>query len=437
MIKIIYNIRNDELLTTAKILKYISASRTDNAYITKLQNYYKGFQAIDNKSVADSSKPCNIVKTNFTRIISNAYTGYFMGEPVRYQSDNKEMLSELEAINNYNDEAGENMQLAKDASITGRAIELVYIDSEGLVRFKRLNPAEVILIYDDTLEEELLFAIRFWEYQAIDEQTPTLFVQVYSRNEIISYSGNSNQLTETGRIAHAFSLVPVVVFFNDSDKQGDFESILTLQDAYNKIDSYSVDELEAFSDAYLALSGLEGTTNEDIQDMKNNRVLLLPDDGKAAFLTKNINDTYIENLKNRLVDSIYKTSLCPDLQNPSFGTDSGVAVRYKLIFFNSRTAEKERLFKIGLQRRIELITAYMNVIGSAYDYRDIDMSFSRSLPQNDIETAGIINQLRGIVSNETLISKLSFIPDAKSELERLAAEQSLDDYSFLEGADSD
>jgi len=81
---------------------------------------------------------------------------------------------------------------------------------------------------------------------------------------------------------------------------GDFETVISLIDAYDKMESDSINEMEYFSDAYLALYGLEGTEADDIGRMKENRVLVLPEDAKAEWLIKQINDTYLENEKTRL-----------------------------------------------------------------------------------------------------------------------------------------
>jgi len=62
----------------------------------------------------------------------------------------------------YNDEQDENMELAKDASIFGLAVELLYVDEDAQVRLKRLDPREVIVIYDDTLNNDILYGIRYF-----------------------------------------------------------------------------------------------------------------------------------------------------------------------------------------------------------------------------------------------------------------------------------
>ena len=54
---------------------------------------------------------------------------------------------------------------------------------------------------------------------------------------------------------------------------------------------------------------------------------------------------------------------------------------------------------------------------------DIDVIFKRALPQNDLETSQIINNLNGLVDRETLVSQLSFVRDAKETVDLALSER--------------
>ena len=62
----------------------------------------------------------------------------------------------------YNDEADENAELAKTASIFGVAYEMLYLSEEDkMIRFKTLSPLEIIPIFDKTVENNLLAVNRY------------------------------------------------------------------------------------------------------------------------------------------------------------------------------------------------------------------------------------------------------------------------------------
>jgi len=422
-------------LTPSMIMKFIEGHASERARLQRLYNYYLGKQDILNKFYDDASKPCNKIVSNFCQLITSSYVGYLFGNSVAYSSDNTEQLEALKQVFNYNDSAENDANIGTDCSIYGVGYELVFIDEDSQIRHKRLNPLDIIPIYDNSLNENLLYAIRYFYQTDIMDNTETLFVEVYTQGEIINYTSVGNNLVETDRKVHFFGICPVIPYFNNADRQGDFEQIISLQDAINKLNSYGLDNEEAFADAYLVLKAMEGTSSEDIQNAKINRTLLIPENGEASFLTKQINDVYIENLKNRIVADIYKISCVPDITNDGFATTSGVAIRYKILPFEQKTSVKERFFKKGTQKKIELITAYFNTLGASYDYRDIGITFSRALPTSETETAQVVSQLQGLVSSETLLGLLPFVEDAKAELERKNAESSLDMNIDFTGSD--
>ena len=91
---------------------------------------------------------------------------------------------------------------------------------------------------------------------------------------------------------------------------------------------------------------------------------------------------------------------------------------------------KERKFKRGLQRRIELITNILNIWGNHYDYREIIPKFRRNKPENDLETAQIVTQLAGLLSTETRMQMLPWVDNVQEELDRLEEEQKKDTEEF-------
>ena len=185
---------------------------------------------------------------------------------------------------------------------------------------------------------------------------------------------------------------------------------------------------------------MSGTEPEDIAQMKEQRVLLLETDAKAEWLTKQINDTYVENLKNRLDAQIHKFSKCPAMTDSDFASNaSGVAMKYKLMGIETATSKKERAFKKALQRRVELICNIYSVMGYDYNYRAIQPIFTRNIPANLVEVADVVNKVGHLLSEETQTGLLPIDIDAKEELERKEAELTRGEleYTFEEEVKAD
>jgi SPP1 family phage portal protein len=206
-----------------------------------------------------------------------------------------------------------------------------------------------------------------------------------------------------------------------------------LQDSANEVLSNEIDDFSAFVDAYLVLEGVDADA-DDIAAMKQNRVMLVPEGAKASYLTKNQNDTQVENILKRIHESIYRVAQCPDFSSESFvgGVSSGIAIQYRLTGMENKAGSIEAVMKKALQRRIEIICGIASIKLGEDVFRDIQIDFKRNIPEDTTATINLINSLKGSVSDKTLISQLDFIADPEAELEALKEqrEQNMSLYSF-------
>ena len=371
----------------------------------------------------DKSKPNNKIANAYASYITDTLVGYFIGEPISYTSNDDVLLQDLSMIFEYNDEADENAELAKNASIYGVAYEMLYLSEEDkMIRFKALNPKEIIPIFDKTVEQNLMSVIRYYEdYNVVDDKTYTL-VEVIDNTMVRRYKmDNSFLLLE--EYPHYFGMVPVAIYKNNEEERGDFENVISLIDAYDKMESDTLNDFEYFVDAYLALYGFTAEP-EDVARMKENRILLMDEGTSAEWLIKQTSDTYVENMKNRLDADIHKFAKCPNMSDKEFASNaSGVAIKFKLLGTENLVSIKERKFKRGLQQRLELMSMINSVLREGFDWRAIDIIFTRNVPSNDSDIANMVNTLKDIVSEETLLAQIPFVENVQDELERLKQER--------------
>ena len=425
-----------ETQLTKEVIKWIVEKHSEEkARIAELRDYYNNKNAIMNRQYKDNNKPQNRLSHPFASYITNMATGYFLGNPISYNSDNQDLLERILDIFKYNDEADNNTTLAKYSSIAGYAVELLYIDENSNARFKALPADEVAIVYDNTLEENILYAIRYFEEDIPGEDKAKTTINVYTSNAIQTYQLEDNEMTFVDEVVHYFNDVPVSVYINNDELYGDFEKIKGLVDAYDKAQSDTANDFEYFTNALLVVSGVLVEDEEAGLDFKNNRILnFAGSEGKAEYLIKNINDTALENYKNRLVEDIHKFAQIPNLTDEQFaGNVSGESMKYKLMGLENIISVKEAKFKKGLMRRIELLCNFLNIAtNDLMLYTDIQPVFTRNKPKNDVELANMVKSLYGILSDETLISILPFIENSKEEIEKrdLEKENTLDSYNL-------
>lgn len=391
-----------------------------------------------NKIATDVGKPCNRIVSNYCFNIVQNYQGYITGIDISYLSQTN--IDTIQDILNYNDVRTEDNELLRNALIFGKSFEINYVDEDAKQRFKVLDSRECIPVYSNDLNNDLLYVIRYYAADTINNSQDEYYIEVYG-NEFIRKYKSSNAFATLSLLEekpNIYKQVPITVFSLNSDEESIFDKVMTLQDAYNKLLSSEVDDFESFCDAYLVLKGCMADA-DDLVAMKQNRVLMMDTDAEASYLTKSVSDTQIENMLKNINDTIHKISNSPDFTEDTFMSQSGVAIKYKLIGFENVASNIVANMTKALQRRIELICSILSLTDGETKWRDIQIVFTRNLPQNITDTAQAINQLRGIVSDKTLISLLPFIKDVDAEVKQLQKEKevNMSMYGFDTNSESD
>lgn len=419
-----FRLSNKDELTPELIKRMVYKFRQcDLPRLIKLKDYYLNKTDILKRVQADPTKPNNRVVHPFSQYITDTLCGYFMGEPVSYSSEQD--IDELKMVFEYNDEQNENMELAKNCSIYGRAWEYMYIDTDGAVRFTMIDTKEIIPVYNETIENELIAVVRFYDEYNILRDAMETKVEVYTDTNIFRYVASTtlDTLHLVSEQPHYFTCVPFVEYKNNDDMTGDFEGVMSLIDAYDALVSDDLNDFAYFCDAYLVLYGYTADA-EDVRKMKENRVLLMDENTKAEWLTKAGDSTGVETTKQRIEKDIHKFSKTPNSNDENFGGNtSGVAMKYKLLGTENLASIKERKFKKGLQRRLEILSfVFALTRKGSLDWLGVDIAFTRNLPVNESDVSAMVQALDGIVSKKTLLSQLSFVEDADAELAQLEKE---------------
>ena len=413
-----FYLNRDTELTTALLQKMIQRFRvTVEPKLTKYKNYYDGQQSILEKKYTDPTKPCNKTVINYCKNIVDSYCGY-LAAPGHISYRSEQDIEDIMDVLRYNDYQAEDTNFLLHALTYGKACELMFIDADSKTRFRLINPSSCFGVYDDSLTTDLLYFVRLYKVNEWDENDE-YYIDVYSDTTIKHYRmvGKNGTLTVLGEEPHYFSQCPANIFYLP-DEKSIFDCILTLQDTYNELLSAEVDDYSAFCDAYLVLEGMDAET-DDIQKMKEDRVLIVPQGAKASWLTKSANDAQIENILKRTHEAIYRIAACPDFSSESFvgGVSSGIAIQYRLTGCETRAATIEAEMKKALQRRIEIICGVASLTLGEEVFRDIEIDFKRNIPEDITSTINVINSLKGTVSDATLLGQIPFITDINAELE--------------------
>lgn len=438
------------IITLKEAIKYIQKHYYEVLLkLRKLENYYNGENEILNRKSRPNNGVTNRIPHNFAEYISNQTSNYFMGTPIDYVCPSDEAYLEIDKIMRDNSMSALDADLALDMSIFGKAYEIAYISETGMLEFAQLNTKRVIPIYNQDIKPKLVSAIVYDIYEK-DSTESTLRLSIYDETEVTIYETSKDLLTicnpDTLMLDSTLTLIdkrphligqcPVLEYKNNKYAKGDFEKVIPLIDAYDMLESLSLDDTEDFTNAYLTLVNA-GDLDSDVKAaIRESKILSFDENGKAEWLIKEINDTFIENLKQRINRDIHKLTGTLDMSDSSLyqGVASGVALKWRYSGLELKRKEKERQYRVSLLRRLNIIKDYLAKHNVSVDPFEIEIRFSISITVNEIEQVQMAVQSSGIVSKKTQLSILPFVDDIEAELDRLEEEgSSLASYPDLGG----
>lgn len=427
---------NDDGSVPIKLLnKCIQEHIEMTTRLEMLKNYYDGEHAILKRTLSNTKLPNNKIICNHAQYISDMATGYVFGTPISYSgNENKNNgVDELNKIFTQIDEDSHNNELALDISIYGYGYELIYMNNDEVPypELAVISPHNTFLVVDSTVKHKPMFAVNYYEKKDIEGTVLGYYVNIYTESEIYYYFFNDLTSTAPQELdleEHYFGDIPVIEYWNNKKSTGDFEGVISLIDAYNLLQSDRLNDKEQLVDAILAVINAsfgdsENELTETERFLKEHKILELPRDADAKWLTKQLNETEIEVLKKSLKDDIHEFSKVPCLTDENFvGNASGIAMKYKLLGFEQLGKTKERYFKKGLRQRLKLISNIKNIQARNINPDEIDITMKRSLPVDDELQARIAQETDGFISWETRVKRFDEELDVAAERERLDKE---------------
>lgn len=320
------------------------------------------------------------------------------------------------------------------------------------MKLVRLSPDQTFVVYDDTTDSNSLFAVYYYMIDYGDGVRKD-FVNVYTSDMLYMYVNDNQEEIGLHLVDiddYVFNGVPVNEFANNEERTGAYEPVLDSIDAYDLSQSELANFQQDSMDAILMITGnpYTGTAANDLDEegniipnsrlavslaFKRARIMIMDDNPNpngstpdAKYLIKEYDAAGSETYKQRLVNDILRFTFTPDTLDANFaGTQSGEAMKYKLMASDNRRVMQQRLFEKGLMRRLRLAVNVWRIKGNdsvAYDQiNDTNIIFTANVPKSDSEIVALASQLVGQVSDETLFEILSTVTgvDPEVELERI------------------
>lgn len=426
----VFRISDDEVMDEIKLSEYIA--KNDVLVATrykKLQDAYEGRYEIFDLPKKENWKPDVRIAVNFAKYITDTMNGFFIGIPIKVSSADENVNDYINYLDQYNDQDDNNAELAKIMKQYGRGYEMYYVDELGNIGITYLDPMESFMIYDESIL-----------------MRPRYFVRTYKDTNNIRHGSISNDASiryfdidgglkfrDDEEKAHGFDGVPATEYVENAERQGIYETVLSMVNAYNKAISEKANDVDYFADAYMKILGAK-LNNDEVKFIRDNRIINFEgEDGDkiiAEFMAKPSADATQENLLNRLERLIFQVSMVANINDENFGAASGIALKYKLQSMSNLAKTEERKFTSGMNQRYKLI--FSNPVSGMKkdDWIKLEYQFTRNFPANLLEESQIAGNLAGITSEETQLKVLSVVDDVKAEMDKIKKENELDTSGF-------
>ena len=396
-----------------------------------LYNAYTSDHEILHRPAKPAYKPDNRIMVNFPKYIVDTMNGFFLGNPIKTTADDKKVADFVEYLDQYNDQDDNNAELSKICSIFGKGYEMYYTDEKAELCITYLSPVEAFMIFDDSILERPLFFVR--RYTDNDNAEWGSISNYYGvRN--FKVTGGLKWLDDEWQ-PHRFEGVPATEFVENAERQGIFEPVLSIVNAYNKAISEKANDVDYFADAYLKVLGAE-VDDEGIRFIRDNRVVNFTGEFAekivAEFMDKPSNDTAQENLLNRYERLVFQISMVANISDENFGASTGIALKYKLQAMSNLEKTKERKFTSGMNRRYKLLFSHPASKVPADAWVQLHYHYTPNIPANLLEEAQIAGGLEGITSHETQLKVLSIVDNVQDELDKIEKENAPSEETIVD-----
>lgn len=388
-----------------------------------LENLYLGFHDIFRLPEKEGWKPDHRLAVGFPRYITDTFIGYAYGKPIKVQSEDEKFDEAMQLFAKRNALKDHNKEMAKVACKFGHAFEYLYQNESTETRVTRFTPRQMFIVYDDSVAERALFAVRYGYHGEKSKLRGKLYGEILTPSQVLKFE--EDKITDEND--NPYGKIPVVEWKLNEERIGLYESVAGLVETYNAALGEKANDVESFAEAYLAIMGAE-IDEEGIRRIRDSRIINLYGTNNAKdvliqFLQKPTADGTQENLLDRLETLIYQTSMVANISDESFGgATSGTSLAYKLQAMSNLAESFDSKVEKSIRKRLKLFCTLSTNTPRQDAYEDVEITFTRNVPKNLLEEAQTAAQLSGIVSHETQLRGLSIVADPKAELERIKDE---------------
>ena len=381
----------------------------DNAYIKHVVNreeekylydYYRGRQAIRLKVKATRPEINHIVVENRCLAIVDFKTGYICGDPIIYTSRSQEKvkndnIQKLNGMMLYENKEALDKDLFDWLHITGHGYRMILPGTDNPFEITVLEPFNTFVVYDNTHKKNPIMNV----YYVTDENGERTY-SVYTKDAFYVIKDSKIVSKEDNYMG-----LPIIEYKLNSAMMGAFESVISLLDAINFLDSDRLDGVTSFVNSLCVLYNAELPEGEDGNTIRAKGLITLKSVGEnkadIKIMAEQLDQTSTQNLKDDLYNSVLQIVGMPNQSSDADSSNNGAMfLKQGYQLAETRAKDTELMFKKAEREALKLVLrclSYQKDPNERMDIPlfDIDITFTRRAYTDIVSKSTVLATMLG------------------------------------------
>ena len=365
--------------------------------------YRRGFQPIVNRTKDRNEFILNKVTVNIAEEITTFKNGYFLMEPAFYTSRKSAKKSEVDKLNEYLYRSGKQSadnQIADWFHMVGKAA--LYVEPTDSVEIPlkayALDPRSAFVVKSFRPGNRPVYGVN------VVIADKDMFVDVYTEDTIFRLKGSYLGLKTTDKPMYQTMAneilsvepnllrhIPIIEYRYNSVNMGAFESVITILDAINNVQSDRVDGVDQFIQSLAIAVNCEFPDETTASDIRKAGMIALRSVGenKADFkiLTEELNQDQTQTLIDNLYEEALKICAMPTVnQKGTSASITGTATIFNNGWEQAASCARntEDLFRESNRQFDEILLDVLKRKGilTGLDIVDFELNFVRNETAN-------------------------------------------------------
>lgn len=371
--------------------KALATHRQNVVEITYLWDVYRGKQDIRNKVKYERENINNKVVINRANEIVTFKTAYLLNEPVVYVSTESqpEDTGKVKQLNDFmhsEDKDSKDKEVVDWMHICGVAERLCLTDEQAGVLdgapyyIYTIDPREAFVIYSSKIGQRPMAGVIIQK----DEENRDVYT-VYTEAECFTVSNDTVEVRP-----HILGGIPLVEYINNEARMGAFETVLSILNSINDLESNALDGIQDFVNGFDVFQNCQPEEGTYGKLAIGGQALLIKNtvpgvEAKVYRVASELSQSGVQQRIDSMTDAYLTICGMPNRNGGSSTSDTGQAVIFRDGWSEaeSRAKDTEKLFKRSEKAFLRIVLNICRVkAGLDMSLKDIEINFPRKSLNN-------------------------------------------------------